>query len=331
MSPPAAPRPQPLAPQAHPAGRLTPLATPPLSPLAQAVAAAFVAPRPPAPTGLTEAGFRELARVIHQASGLVLGPDQDYLLVTRLAPLLRRHGLADLPALLRRLREPGAAPVVREIAEATATHETSFFRDELPFRHLAAVALPRLAAARPPAARLRLWSGACSSGQEAYSLAMLAQEQRGTLGQRGVEILGTDISAPVVARAAAGLFSDFETKRGLSEARRERWFDAVPGGWQAKPVLRADCRFVTANLVENPPPGGPFDVVLLRNLLIYLDQPTKERVVDHCAQRMAPEALLYLGAAEVLLALRSRFVPLPGCHGAYRLDTPTAARFWGAA
>ncbi|WP_159997377.1 protein-glutamate O-methyltransferase CheR [Roseomonas sp. 18066] len=300
--------------------------TPPAVPVA-ALPSLAVPPR----SGLSAAEFQELALVIRRISGLVLGPEQDYLLVTRLAPLLRRHGLADLGALLRRLRGPGAAALAAEMATATATHETSFFRDEIPFRHLAETALPRLAAARGREARLKLWSAACSTGQEAFSLAILAQESRAAMGGRGVDILGTDLSSGVVAKASEGFFSDFEAARGLSPARRARWFETVPGGLRAISALRADCRFVTANLVENPPSAGGFDVVMLRNLLIYLDQPTKERVVESCAQRMAPEALLYLGAAEVLLSLRSRLVPLAGCHGAYRLDSPAAARFWGAA
>ncbi|WP_419898107.1 CheR family methyltransferase [Roseomonas sp. USHLN139] len=286
---------------------------------------------PPLRSNLSPAEFQELARAIRRVSGLVLGPEQDYLLVTRLAPLLRRHGLADLGQLLRRLRGPDAGTLAAEMATATATHETSFFRDDLPFRHLAETALPRLAAARPRDARLRLWSAACSTGQEAFSLAILAHEGRPALGGRGVEILGTDLSPAVVARCREGFFSDFEAARGLGPARRARWFEKVPGGLRAIAALRDDCRFVTANLVENPPAAGPFDVVMLRNLLIYLDQPTKERVVENCAQRMAADGILYLGAAEVLLSLRSRFVPLAGCHGAYRLDTPAAARFWGIA
>ncbi|WBV44590.1 protein-glutamate O-methyltransferase CheR [Pseudoroseomonas cervicalis] len=279
---------------------------------------------------MSESGFHDIARAIQGVSGLVLAPEQDYLLETRLGPVLRRHGLADLPALARRLRTPGNAALAREAALATATHETSFFRDEAPFLHLAR-ALPRLAAARPPQAKLRFWSAACSSGQEAYSLAMLAEEQRHQLGGRAVEILGTDLSPTVLERARQAHYSSFEVRRGLSEARLARCFEAEADGYRLRPALRALCRFEQANMVEEPGVAGPFDVILLRNLLIYLDVPTKERVVEHCARRLAPEGVLYLGAAEVLLSLRTRMAPLPGCHGAYRLDTPTARAFWDAA
>ncbi|MCQ4161975.1 chemotaxis protein CheR [Roseomonas sp. GC11] len=281
---------------------------------------------------MTEAGFQDIASAIQGVSGLALQPGQGYLLASRLGPVLRRHGLADLPALAQRLRAPGAAALAREVALATATHETSFFRDEIPFRHLAGEALPRLAAARPAGAALRLWSAACSSGQEACSLAIIAAEQRAALGGRAVAVLGTDLAPAMVARATAGLYSGFEIRRGLSEARRDRWFTAEGENWRAGPALRAACRFATANMVEEASlPGPAFDVILVRNLLIYLDTPTKERVVELCARRLAPEGLLYVGAAEVLLSLRTRLAPLATCHGAYRLDTPTARAFWEGA
>ncbi|MDQ1079514.1 protein-glutamate O-methyltransferase CheR [Pseudoroseomonas cervicalis] len=279
---------------------------------------------------MSESGFHDIARAIRGVSGLVLAPEQDYLLETRLGPVLRRHGLPDLPALARRLRAPGSAALAREAALATATHETSFFRDEAPFLHLAR-ALPRLAAARGGPAKLRFWSAACSSGQEACSLAILADELRHQLGGRGVEIIGTDLSPAMVERARQALYSGFEVRRGLSEARLAHCFAAEAEGHRLRPGLRALCRFEQANLVEEPAIAGPFEVIMLRNLLIYLDAPTKERVVEHCARRLAPEGVLYLGAAEVLLSLRTRMAPLPGCHGAYRLDTPAARAFWEAA
>lgn len=271
---------------------------------------------------MTDPAAWQIAQRVREVSGLVLGPGQGYLLSSRLAPLLARHRLPGLEALAGRLAGPAGLLLAREAAEALATHETSFFRDALPFRHLAGVALPRLAAARPPGAPLRLWSAACSTGQEAYSLAMLAREIQPALGGRAVEILGTDLCGTVLERARAGLYTAFEARRGLSAERRARWFTREGEGWRVAATLRADCRFEQANLVAPLGLAGPFDVILLRNLLIYLDQPTKERVLEACQQRLAPDGVLYLGAAETLLGLRTRLEPLAEYHGAHRPAAP---------
>ncbi|PWC28736.1 CheR family methyltransferase [Teichococcus aestuarii] len=268
---------------------------------------------------------QRIAHRVREVSGLVLGPGQGYLLSSRLAPLLARHRLAGLEALAASLGSPGGTLLAQEAAEALATNETSFFRDGAPFRHLAEAALPRLAAARPPGAALRIWSAACSTGQEAYSVAMLARELQPALGGRPVSILGTDICGAVLERARAGLYTEFEMQRGLSPERRARWFTPEGQGWRAAATLRADCRFERANLVGPLGVSGTFDIILLRNLLIYLDQPTKERVLEACQQRLAPDGVLYLGAAETLLGLNARLAPLEDYRSAYRPAAGEAA------
>jgi chemotaxis protein methyltransferase CheR len=266
---------------------------------------------------VTDPQHRQIARVVQDVSGLVLGPDQGYLLSSRLGPVLRQNGLADLPALAQRLARPGATDLARQVAEALTTNETSFFRDRLPFDHLAGTALPRIAAARPRGATLRVWSAACSTGQEAYSVAMLAREAQGSLGGRRVTILGTDICSKVISRAQEGIFSTFEVQRGLSPERLTRWFTPEGPNWRIQPGLREDCRFEMGNLIGQVSVTGPFDVILLRNILIYLDKQTKEQVVEACLRRLAPDGVLYLGAAETMLGLSTRVVPLPDYRGAY--------------
>jgi chemotaxis protein methyltransferase CheR len=255
--------------------------------------------------------FESIARAIHGVSGMALQADQGHLLQARMAPLLRREGLPDLSALAQRLAAPGAAALLREAAEATTVNETSFFRDGLPFRLLAERILPELAASRPAGAPLRLWSAACSSGQEAYSLAMLAQG-------RPLEILGTDLSREMVARARTGLYSAFEVRRGLSAGHLAAHFEREDEGtWRAGARLRSLCRFEVANLLHDLGTFGRFDVVFLRNVLIYFDLPTKRRVLLSVLRQVAPDGCLVLGAAESVLGLDVPLRPLPGFPGAF--------------
>ncbi|WP_135465882.1 CheR family methyltransferase [Crenalkalicoccus roseus] len=267
--------------------------------------------------------FELVARVVKARSGLVLTPDKLYMLETRLAPLLRREGLPTLDALAARLRDAPSGPLAEAVTEALTTNETSFFRDGAPFEHLRGL-LPALAAARPPGAVLRVWSAACSTGQEAYSVAMIAEELGPELAGRKVEILGTDIAQEVLARAREGLFTQFEVQRGLSIQRLVRHFRQEAGRWRVAPELRAMARFLRWNLLDDLRPLGRFDVIFCRNVLIYLDPPTKARVLAAVAERLADDGVLYLGGAETVLGLTDRLVPVSGARGAYALPRVAA-------
>ncbi len=264
------------------------------------------------------AAFEALSGVLKARSGLTLGPGKQYLLETRLAPLLRRESLADLAALAGRvLAAPGCA-LEREVVEAMTTGETLFFRDAHPFAHLRDVVLPRLHAGRPHGLPLRLWSAAASCGQEAYSLAMLLAD--GPWADRGPpRILGTDIARTRIERARAGLYTRFEVQRGLPAPMLARHFAPEAGGWRVRAPLRARVEFRPHNLLDDLAPLGRFDVVFCRNVLIYFDTPTKSRVLDALARRLAPDGVLYLGAAETAFELTERLVALPCGRGAYRL------------
>jgi chemotaxis protein methyltransferase CheR len=155
--------------------------------------------------------FETFAALLKSRSGLVIGPDKLCLLETRLAPILKRKKLRDLVALADRLLFPSAEPLVRQVVEAMTTNESFFFRDDKPFQHLCSQALPRLIASRPAGTPLRVWSAASSSGQEAYSIAMIVSECRATLGDRRVEIIGTDLAREQVARAREGLYTQLRS------------------------------------------------------------------------------------------------------------------------
>ncbi|CAH2604010.1 Chemotaxis protein methyltransferase CheR [Rhodovastum atsumiense] len=268
---------------------------------------------------MTPASFEVFATVLRNGSGLAIGPDKTYLLETRLVPILRREGLPGLDALAARLRLPGCGTLARDVVEAMTTNESFFFRDDRPFAHVRDHALPRLHAARPAGTRLRLWSAAASTGQEAYSLAMIISEIQAMLTGRGVEILGTDIARAPLARARAGLYTQFEIQRGLPMQMLVRHFRKEGAQWRIAPALRNMTVFREWNLLDDLRPLGRFDIVFCRNVLIYFDPPTKTCVLEAIARQMAPDGLLYLGGAETVLGLCDRFVPYGEERGVYTL------------
>jgi chemotaxis protein methyltransferase CheR len=264
------------------------------------------------------AAFDVFASLLKARSGLVIGPDKTYLLLTRLGGVLRREKLADLPALAARLRAPGAEQLIGEVVEAMTTNESFFFRDEKPFQHVRSVALPRLLAARPPGVPLRIWSAAASSGQEAYSLAMIVQDLRASIGERRVDIIGTDIAREQIARARDGVYSQFEIQRGLPMQMLVKYFRKDAANWRVNDSLRAAVRFQEGNLLGDLRPLGSFDIVFCRNVLIYFDPPTKARVLEAIARQMPADGLLYLGGAETVMGITDRFTTVPEERGVYR-------------
>jgi chemotaxis protein methyltransferase CheR len=270
---------------------------------------------------LNQACFDTLASYLKARSGLVIGPDKLYLLESRLEPVMKRHGVANLPALAERLRGMPSEPLGQAVVEAMTTNESFFFRDDKPFAHLSTAALPKLLASRSAGARLRIWSAACSTGQEAYSVAMLLHEQRAQLAGRPVEIIGTDIARAALTRAQEGVYSQFEVQRGLPMRRLVAHFKQDGAQWRIAEALRAMVSFREWNLLGDLRPLGVFDVIFCRNVLIYFDQDTKARVLDAMAQVLAPDGVLYLGGAETVLGLTTRLIAVPGASGVYQRPT----------
>ena len=227
----------------------------------------------------------------------MVGAEKQYLLEARLAPLLRREGLASLDELVGRLREGDGDGLEREITEAVATHETLFFRDIKPFDHLRSVGVPELLRNRPAGAKLRVWSAAAATGQETYSLAMTLDDL-GLSDRSRVEIVGTDLAREPLNRARAGLYTQYEVQRGLSVQRLLQHFSQVGHQWEVDAGLRALCRFRQWNLLDDPAPLGRFDVVFCRNVLFYFNRTVRAQVLARLRKQMAPDGLLYLGAAE---------------------------------
>jgi chemotaxis protein methyltransferase CheR len=266
---------------------------------------------------MTNESFALIAGLVKTRSGIVLTPDKMYMLETRLAPLLKRENLAGLDALALRLRDIRADALAREVVSALTTNESSFFRDGRPFEHLRRAAVT-IAGNRPASHRLRVWSAACSTGQEAYSIAMTLSECRTALGGRDFEILGTDIARDVVERARRGVFTQFEVQRGLPIQMLVRHFKQDDGKWRISEEMAARCRFEERNLIEETRSLGQFDIIFCRNVLIYFDIPTKAKVLGALSQQLAPDGVLYLGGAETVLGLTDRLIPVTGERGAYQ-------------
>lgn len=226
-----------------------------------------------------------------QESALELGDKKGYLVEARLAPIAEREGCRSVSELVTRLRS-GPTALRDDVVQCLTTNETSFFRDVHPFDALRDVLLPAAIARRGRAA---VWSAASSTGQEAYSVAMIAAS---SFPSATVSILGTDLSRDVVARAARGEFSQLEVNRGLPAAMLVRHFERVGTAWRIRDDLRRNVRFRHLNLARPWPVLPPMDVVLLRNVLIYFDMAARRAALAQVARVLAPGGVLFLGGAE---------------------------------
>jgi chemotaxis protein methyltransferase CheR len=258
-------------------------------------------------------------RLVLERSGLMLSADKDYLLRTRLEPIVRHETFTDLAALLRQVRIAPASPLAQRCVDAMATHESFFFRDTTPFDQLRDVLLPELSKTRAHTRTLRIWSAACSSGQEPYSLAMLLNEQPGLFGGWNLRILATDFSEPILSRARSALYSDFEARRGLSPERQARWLSPESGAFRVVPEVRSMVQFRQHNLLEGAAMLGRFDLILCRNVLIYFDATTKARTLESIATVLEPDGALILGSAETVVGLDGSFEPRAGLRGVFQV------------
>jgi chemotaxis protein methyltransferase CheR len=201
-----------------------------------------------------------IAGAVQRRAGICIGTDKSYLVESRLLPLARKLGLSGLQALAARLRSSPPASLVDAVTEAMTVNETSFFRDERVFRTLGERIAPELSGVGTP----RIWSAAASTGQEAWSIAVTLLE----CGISRFEIVGTDVSSEAVARAAAGLYSQFEVQRGLTIHRLIRHFQQEGQAWRVAAAVRARARFQCHNLLEDAAALGRFHMVFLRNVMI---------------------------------------------------------------
>lgn len=263
--------------------------------------------------------FDMFCTLLRQRSGLVLTSDKAYLLESRLMPVARKWNLKGLDEMASLVRTKRDEALLRDITEAMTTNESSFYRDQKPFDQFKSVVLPMMLANRQAKKVIRVWSAACSSGQEAYSLAMLLAEEGARLAGWKIEIVGTDLSGEMVQKAKAGLYTQFEVQRGLPITLLVKYFKQVGDKWQLNDDIRNRVQYREYNLLGDLSPLGQFDVVFCRNVLIYFDQPTKTKVLEAMARQMPPDAVLYLGGAETVLGITEKFRPMEGQRGLYTL------------
>ncbi|MDV3257920.1 MAG: protein-glutamate O-methyltransferase CheR [Sphingomonas sp.] len=269
---------------------------------------------------VSDSSSRILAGLLEARTGQQLTMSRRWRIETALSALLRARGIPTLDELITILvmgREPSLAT---EVVEALLNNETYFFRDRTPFDLLVRAALPKLVQQRVQAKRLTIWSAGCSTGQEAYSLAMIFAEEPVKWAGWTIDIVGSDVSEQAVRRAREGLYSQFEVQRGLGVTQMIRWFEERDEGWRAIEPLRRTVRFQVHNLLEPPPHPAQFDIILCRNVLLYLNAERRTQVFERLASAMAPDGYLMLGAGETVIGQTQRFEADRDARGLYRLN-----------
>jgi chemotaxis protein methyltransferase CheR len=266
---------------------------------------------------VTPLDYEYLRKLLRERSGLVLAPEKQYLIESRLMPVARRAGCASITDLVRRLREPDSEPLKVEITEAMTINESFFFRDKIPFDRFRDTVLPALLTARARTKRFRIWCAAASTGQEPYSLAMMLKSMQEKFSGWRIEILATDISNDVLEKARAGIYSQFEVQRGLPIQMLMQNFEQVGEQWRLSEAIRKMVQFRQLNLLADFAALGTFDVVFCRNVLIYFDQATKVNVLERVYRQVARDGFLLMGAAETVVGLTDIFVPLAEKRGLY--------------
>lgn len=255
---------------------------------------------------LTTSDFEYVRKLAKTNAAIIIDDDKRYLVETRLSPLAEQTGYSSLAALIQALRGPANDwGLKNKIIDALTTNETLFFRDGHVFDALAETVLPRLVKARASEKRLHIWSAAASTGQEAYSLAMLIRSKFPELQTWNVSIIGTDISDTVLAQARSCSYSQHEVSRGLPEVLLKRYFTASGNRWVINPDLRSMVEFRSMNLISNWSLQLTFDLVLIRNVLIYFDDETRRGILTRVARQLAADGCMLLGTAETpMLASR---------------------------
>jgi len=261
--------------------------------------------------------YEYLRKLLKDNSGLDLSADKQYLIESRLLPLARKAGLADISELVQKLKG-GSSVMVGQVVEAMTTNETFFFRDKVPFDHFRESIMPEIIKARANRKSIRIWCAAGSTGQEPYSLAMCVKEMSAALTGWRVEIVATDISQEVLEKSKAGIYSQFEVQRGLPIQMLVKYFKQNGDLWQINPEIRAMVQHRQLNLLHDFSQLGVFDIIFCRNVLIYFDQDTKINIFGRLAKIMEPDGFLVLGAAETVVGLTDVFKPFPERRGLYR-------------
>jgi chemotaxis protein methyltransferase CheR len=270
---------------------------------------------------MTPGDFDYLRDLLHRRSGLALTVEKRYLVESRLSILCRRCKIDGLGQLIAQVRAGRNEELIGQVVEAMTTNETLFFRDITPFDLFRKVIVPELAARRDLGPVIRIWSAACSTGQEAYSLAMILDEIGSQLPGKRFEIIGTDLSQEVIEKAKAGVYSQFEVQRGLPVQMLIKHFTQQGDQWRISERMKSMVKFQTFNLLDDPSRFGMFEVIFCRNVMIYFDMATKAKVIASLSKRLTAGGVVLLGAAETALGVSDALIPDKTNRGLYRLPS----------
>ena len=263
---------------------------------------------------VSPASYLKFREFLEKQCGIVLGENKQYLVRSRLASLLYKHKYESADELIDVVVRGFDRALLQSVIDAMTTNETLWFRDNYPFDLLVNDLLPSLSSKNQ---RIRIWSAACSSGQEPYSIAMSVleyQRQRPGALRAGVEIVATDLSSEMLQKCELGLYDELSLARGLSPQRRQTFFQQGDNGMmQVKPEVRRMVTFKSLNLLTNYASLGRFDIVFCRNVLIYFSADVKQRILQQIAGQLQPEGILFLGASESISAASSTY-SMVKCH-----------------
>ncbi len=278
---------------------------------------------------LTSQDIDAVCGLVIDLCGVYLDASKAYLIEARLGELVKSSGCESYAEFARRARHGTDHTVRNKIIDAITTNETLFFRDCTPFDALTNKVIPETIdskAGTPFSKRLRIWSAACSTGQESYSIAILLSEMLPDIASWDVNILGTDISDEVVARASRGWYATHEIERGMPPTRLHRFFQPESNGWRVKDSLRALCSFERRNLLDPNSASGKFDVIFCRNVAIYFTPEARRDLFMRLTKAITPEGWLFVGSQESLRDLGPQFTPQQHCRAiCYRPNQPAAA------
>jgi chemotaxis protein methyltransferase CheR len=276
---------------------------------------------------VSDASSRILAGLLEARTGQQLTMSRRWRIETALQPLMRERGIGSLDGLVAALVARSEESLADSVVEALLNNETFFFRDRQAFELLLGPALQRLATARRRERRLAIWCAGCSTGQEAYSIAMHFAEQKARWSGWTIDIVGTDVSRSAVEQAKSGVYSQFEVQRGLPVVQMMRWFEELPGAaWRIAPDLRRAVRFEVSSLVAPAAPEENFDIILCRNVLLYFSPEVRRAAFERLAGAGAADAALMLGAGETVIGQTDAFVSDPECRGLYMRAPALAER-----
>ena len=257
------------------------------------------------PTAILPENYRFLQEHVYSQVGIVLEDNKHYLFESRLAPIVNQHSLGSINDLCALLHVRRNTDIGQQVVEAMTTNETYFFRDPNQYDAIRTVLLPRLKSERNDTKKLRFWSAASSTGQEAYSLAMLLLEDG--LKDWNIQILGTDFSSKVIERARAAVYQQIEVNRGLPASLLVKYFKRAGLEWQLNEAVRKMVRFDTIDLRKSMRTLGPFDVVFCRNVMIYFDNETKRSIMKEIHSTLFRGGWLLLGGAETAFGVDEWF------------------------